>query len=523
VPSTQFTPSPQQATIFDWVRTGHGNAIIEAVAGAGKTTTLIEAIRLMQGRITMVAFNKRIVDEIDAKLTERHILNARASTFHSLGLSTLRGQIRTRVYGRKDFDVMDTIKCPRRYRSFVGKAMSLAKQHAFGVSGYPGVESSAGWAALVDHFDLGDLLTRTSRDSDLEPEDDGLEDLTEEEHIANAQEYAIKGLNESLRLSTRDGVVNFDDMLWVPLVINAHFIPQDWVLVDEAQDTNPARREIVARMMTPRSRLIAVGDPHQAIYGFTGADADALDIIGDTFDCTTLPLTVTYRCPKSIVEVAQQWVSHITAHESAPDGEVEYIDHDALMELPAAQLDTHSAILCRNTKPLIELCYRFLKRDIRCHVEGREIGEGLVKLIETVAGKRISRLFPVFEDKLDEFYIEQSAKLERKNSDTKIGQLADKYECVKFLLTVMPGDATVKDLIKRVRSLFEDAENNGKGMTLSTIHKAKGREWDRVYWFGRDSRQPSRYAKKDWELGQETNLFYVAATRAKKQLIVVAE
>ncbi|MEY9138574.1 superfamily I DNA/RNA helicase [Bradyrhizobium diazoefficiens] len=56
-------------------------------------------------------------------------------------------------------------------------------------------------------------------------------------------------------------------------------------------------------------------------------------------------------------------------------------------------------------------------------------------------------------------------------------------------------------------------------LTLSTIHKSKGREWQRVFWLDRLNTCPSKYAKLEWELEQEMNLCYVAATRSMGELV----
>jgi superfamily I DNA/RNA helicase len=68
-----------------------------------------------------------------------------------------------------------------------------------------------------------------------------------------------------------------------------------------------------------------------------------------------------------------------------------------------------------------------------------------------------------------------------------------------------------------VDSLFGD---NVTGLlVLSTIHKAKGREWERVFWLDRIGTCPSKWARQAWQQDQEKNLMYVAATRAKSELI----
>jgi superfamily I DNA/RNA helicase len=75
----------------------------------------------------------------------------------------------------------------------------------------------------------------------------------------------------------------------------------------------------------------------------------------------------------------------------------------------------------------------------------------------------------------------------------------------------------VEDVTKFIDELFDD---NVTGiLTLSTIHKAKGREWEQVYWLNRATTCPSPWARQDWQKEQEKNLCYVAATRAKHELI----
>ncbi len=116
--------------------------------------------------------------------------------------------------------------------------------------------------------------------------------------------------------------IDFEDMVYLPLILKCRFWRHGVVMIDEAQDTNPARRALVRALVRKGGRVIAVGDRRQAIYGFTGADADALDLIKADFNCIEFPLTITYRCPKNVVAFAQQWVSHISADETAPEGSV---------------------------------------------------------------------------------------------------------------------------------------------------------------------------------------------------------
>lgn len=78
-------PSPYQQAIYDWIEHGAGNAVVDAVAGAGKTSTLLEgAKRLKTTNACFVAFNKVIADEI-ASCLQAIDSPMQASTIHSLG------------------------------------------------------------------------------------------------------------------------------------------------------------------------------------------------------------------------------------------------------------------------------------------------------------------------------------------------------------------------------------------------------------------------------------------------------
>ncbi len=74
------------------------------------------------------------------------------------------------------------------------------------------------------------------------------------------------------------------------------------------------------------------------------------------------------------------------------------------------------------------------------------------------------------------------------------------------------GKSDINSVVAYIDQLFSD--NVSGIISLSTIHKSKGREWKRVYWLDRLGTCPSPWAKQDWEKGQEINIQYVAATRS---------
>lgn len=297
-------------------------------------------------------------------------------------------------------------------------------------------------------------------------------------------------------------------------VADTHCYFAHGILVHNCQDTNPIRRAIIQKILKPRGRLIAVGDPCQAIYGFTGASHDAIDLIKYQFRATELPLTVSYRCPQNVVKAAQEYVRHIQAADTTPMGEV--IRGNDAEKFDITTLTNKDAILCRNTAPLVKRAYSLISAGIGCVILGRDIGQGLVSLIDQMKAKDLETL----SEKLRAWEAREVQKLMKEDPDhPKIEQVQDRVGSIFALIDMLPEDRyTVKDLKLQIESMFSDnAENK---MTLCTVHKAKGKEWETVVIID-FFLMPSRWAVKDWQMIQENNLIYVAFTRAKNRLVVM--
>jgi superfamily I DNA/RNA helicase len=261
--------------------------------------------------------------------------------------------------------------------------------------------------------------------------------------------------------------------------------------------------------------VFAVGDPHQAIFGFTGADNDSLDIIKAEFGAKEMPLTVTYRCPKNVVKFAKTWVSHIEAHETAPDGKISTETFENLIQ-NRTRLNGDAAILCRNTRPLVTAAFAMIREKIPCRIEGRDIGNGLKKL--ATRWKSISTI-PELEEKLEDWLEKEKERWLPKKKMSKVQEAEDKFETLKVIMDACREEK--QDSISAVTAYIDNIfADDVKGiLTLCTIHRSKGREWKRVYWLDRLNTCPSKYATMPWEKEQEFNLQYVAATRAMEELI----
>lgn len=505
--NTVLSFSIQQIDLFAAAVKADSNIVLQAVAGSGKTTTIKEACNRMKQanpslKIRFVAFNKAIVEEIKAKVPAEL---AEVGTMHSFCYSAWRQVakgVKVDAYA-KSKQVADVIFAQlsdsevRNLKSFVEKLIQQAKNAGVGI--LFNFDDTSKYQELVSKFDLdmeiGENPWQAGSQADV---DQGIE-------------LAKQGVKLHAKLGYE--IIDFTDMLWLPLLHNVKFWQVDRLLVDEAQDLNALQMLAAKKMMKPSARAIFVGDSNQAIYGFTGADSNSLETIKQQFGCIEMPLTVTYRCPKSVVNVARQWVNHITAADTSPEGIVSSLDYSEMM---GQAFTADDAIVCRKTAPLVEAAYSLIAKGVACHVEGREIGQGLIALVNKWKKVRTIQQLLV---KLNDYRDKQIQALQMKGRELAADALSDRVETICIIAEQLSLDSSVKELTDKIQSIFAD---NAANLTLTTIHKSKGREYDRVFWLGKESYQPSKFARQQWQLDQEYNLMYVAATRAKEQLIFVS-
>jgi superfamily I DNA/RNA helicase len=519
--------TPQQAAVRSWTREGKGNALVIARAGTGKSFLLLSCIAFMRGSVLVAAFNTAIANEMATKIAAQG-LSAQARTFNSLGAEALR-----KVYGRTKLDankfdiIAKTLDIPQVLRSFVRSVASKAKQRAFvrnavryNNPALTDLKDQQAWMDIITHFKLDETLVGLLSSEDNKV---AVKMLAEKGYngyqtvLRYALNLASRAIQETVRLAPE--VIDFDDQLYLPVVLDLRLAQYDWVLVDEAQDTNPLRRILAHKLMKPHSRAIFCGDDRQSIYGFTGADTDSLSIIGNEFATTNFPLTVTHRCPKAVVELARTLVPDYEAADGASEGSVEDIDMKefGLRDLRAGD----DAIICRNTRPLVALAYSLLKRGIACHVEGREIGRGLIALV--TRWKSVRTVEDLVE-RLTAYREEEVTRLEKDGKSVQAEAVTDRVDTIMILTSTLAVDQPVIAVVNRINDLFRDTKTGerSKSISLMTAHRSKGLEFKRIYLLGANRYMPSPMATLPHEIDQENNLLYVSWTRAQEELIRVS-
>lgn len=507
---TTMEPSKYQYRILEWVLTGKGSTVVQAVAGSGKTTTLILALSKMAGKVIFMAFSKKIANEIARRVAKLKLDNINACSMHAAGRQQIvkaRGKYGFKVDGNKCGNILDEIihsdptEQIKLVRSSILRMVTLAKDSAFGVEGCPAIDDMEAWQDIADHHDI--------------PLDDC--DLDREMIFT----IAITVLKASNAIKN---VIDFSDMIYHVLLFDLPCIQYDWVLIDEAQDTNATRRLLAAKLLKPGGRLMAVGDDAQAIMGFTGADVDSMDLIAQDFNAESLPLSICYRCGTKIVEFAKKYVPHIEAAPNAIEGEVIETTYDAFMAtIGDLNLTYKDGIICRNNAPLVPIAFSLIRKGIPCRIEGKDIVERLTKYTRKWKDRGIEDFFGKFNEWIDK---QIESFMEKKNSN-KVGTLEDDKNTMNAIIEhcMSKKMETVYALRTFIEDLFIDSDGELRTdiLTLSSVHKSKGLEWDNVYVLGFNQFMPSPYATKEWMLTQEDNLKYVAITRAKSKLVMVEE
>lgn len=506
--------STHQQNIMDWIQSGTGNAIVQAVAGSGKTSTMVEAMSRMSGSILYVVFNKKNQVEASAKIKNPLVS---VKTFHALGFGLLVSNNRGRyqVDGQKCYNITKSLIGNDKDKGilipFVSKLVSLAKIAGVGVVESKPFGELKTWTDLIEHHGL-------SIPDPADCGDDG-DCYFSEEEVVDIAKRVLTISNQSVATN----LIDFDDQIYVPILNGLKAKQQfDWVIIDEAQDTSDLRREIAKLHLSPTGRFIAVGDSRQAIYGFAGADHDSMDRIKSDMNAISLPLSTCYRCAKNIVAHAQGWNPEIQCYEGQVDGIVRDIDWEKFAkDFSSWNFSKEDAILCRKNAPLASIAFQLLRKGIPCRIEGRNVADTIKALANRWKINDLAKL----RDRVEDYLAKETNRLMSKDQGHKIEALEDKCETLVALIDrCMDGGMKTKaDLFSTIDKMFGDTPlgQTPNCLVLSSVHRSKGLEWDRVFLIDRPQFMPSKAARKDWQLLQEDNLIYVAITRAKKELVEV--
>jgi len=497
--------STYQEKLFDWITNGKGNAVVEAIAGSGKSFSITHALKFIpeKKRIMFLAFNKSTVNELQDKIKQS---NVTIRTSHSLGYLMLRthfkyqtvipglevDEYKYRTYFKKNFSelcegIEFTSTCERdEFKDTILTLIDICRVYL--------CETSDDIAKIADKY--GYMITN--------------------DHVKIIK-HLIEWGKENLDF------VDFTDMICLPnyfnLILNS--LKYDWVLLDECQDQNIAMQQLFQRCLKKDGRFVAVGDRKQAIMCFSGADNEAFEKILKIPNTSKLDLSINYRCPQVVLPLAKRFVPQFQLRENAPDGKITF-------DTKIKDIKPNSMVICRNTAPLVELYLKLIQRNIKCYIKGIDIGSNLLDIIERINTPYISLdmkkdgLIPILYKNLlearEKLMVKRGLDVYDATSDRSIIQQMEIINTIKALSNDINNTF---ELIQRIKKIFL-AKQDENGICLITAHKAKGLEHEHVYLLC-PSLVPSGLAKKDWEIEAEQNLLYVIYTRTKNEFSTICE
>ena len=470
--TSTFKPSKYQEDIFDFIENGIGNGRVEAMPGSGKTTTIVEGLRLVPHtcRTLFCAFNRHIKDEL-SKRAPKHV---NVSTIHSLGFSALTKNLqlgRDSVDENKVWTLMKSIlpEDERWFMTSLARCISLAKLTMTDIYNEQ---------AVVDMIDKYDVDVNGNEDKILK-------------WLPIMMEACM----------TITDIIDYDDMIWLPLQLDLPLPKYDWIFIDECQDLNEAQTSLI--LSASGGRVLAVGDRYQSIYGFMGADTNSVPNLLERLHAKQLYLSICYRCPRSHVLHAQEIVPGIECADNAREGVLEHIPKKSIAH------DDGDLVLCRTTAPLITECYNLIRQGKKACIRGRDIGDGMLTFIDRLGGSTLAELL----DNLGKY---KDAELSKPYVSRRAARAASVREKCETLEALCDGMQSVDDLKRRIHSIFDDKTKGG--VIFSTVHRAKGDEARRVIILNKEL-MPHRMATQPWQQQQEQNLIFVSRTRAKDTLI----
>lgn len=462
-------PTDEQEAIYRAASASSDNIMVEAFAGTGKTTTLEGIGNETKGGGLYLVFNKRNADEAKDRMPYTY----ETRTFNACGHRAWAGKLYRNPSLAKD-KVRDLL------REIINEAPKAASGEMW--NSYhqivDGVNRAKTFGYVPENFPQAQsLLTQSQFHALLDEEpDDLVSDLID----------AV--LSRSIKVSFT-GTIDFNDQVYMPAMFGGSFGKYPTVLVDEYQDLSPANHALLQRLV--KGRLIGVGDRFQNIYGFRGAKAAGMVEAIQTYSMKVFPLSLTFRCPSAIVSHVHWRVPTFRAFRQG--GSVERPD-----KLVSNDITDDTTVICRNNAPLFRLAIQLLAHGRSPNIVGRDIGPRLIGIMRKLGPESLPRasvLSQIAEWRADKLAAES------KSAD-------DLADCM--IVFAEHG----RDLGQALRYAEHVLNSTGK-VLLTTGHKAKGLEWERVVhldpWLVR-----GKHASE-----QDQNLDYVISTRSSNILIEI--
>lgn len=534
----EFIPTIEQNEIFNFLKNEKGNGLIDAVAGSGKTSTIIEGINYINNNesILFCAFNKKIQLEIKNRVS-KYNRNINVKTTYALGLEILKTN--NDIYKKHNIDAnkysfllnhylsennnsdisVDIIKPNfERLKEIHVKKNKINSDSEkeniddelipFEKKAYNIFSKSFSLYRLTLKYFSGkngfiDIINFYNLDIDI----DNSEELNLFFEIID---NIIKvGINKALK----EGYIDYADMLFLPEVFNYQSrYKYDNIFIDECQDLSNSQLKIVTKF-GKNSRFFAVGDPFQSIYGFAGASPNSFNNVKLTFTPKTFSLTNCFRCSISVVDLAKEIRSDIST-TNKEQGYITIIDYHELFNLAKNK----DFVLSRYNSDLALTFFKMISLNIKCKIIGKE---DIIEEIKDFVPKKFHFNKSFYSDlpiKIEKIFDKLSNK--HKNDENKINEFEGIKNVILIGYSKFSNTQNFHDLVNELNMLFSSESDDC--IILSSIHRSKGLESKNVFILNfEDLPIKPKDPKSEWEFYQEKCLKYVAITRAEVNLYKV--
>jgi DNA helicase-2/ATP-dependent DNA helicase PcrA len=517
-----------------------GPVCVLAGAGTGKTRTITHRIahlvrsgHVAAGQVLAVTFTTRAAGEMRTRLRALGVEGAQALTFHAAARRQLR-YFWPRAIGDRPWDLVEgklRLVGQAANRAGLGTEAEVLRDLA----------SEIEWAkaSLVSPDDYPATAVRVQRDTPGTPQ----------------QVAEVYRAYEKLKNAAQ--VLDFDDLLLhTTAVLEEHGdVAREFrdryrcFVVDEYQDVTPLQQRLLDAWLGGRDDLTVVGDSNQTIYSFGGASPRPLLEFTRRFpEATVVRLERDYRSTPQVVELANKVIG---AARNRPAGsrlrligqrtpgpeprfaefEDEPTEAAAVAARARALLDagvaaSEIAILYRINaqseayeQALTEVGIPYLVRGGERFFDRREVRQAMVSLRTAAGDPPPTELVTAVRAVL--------ARVGLTDQPPSGGAAKERWDALLSLVEVAEElAATVEgaDLPRYVAELEQRAAAQHpptvEGVTLASLHAAKGLEWDAVFLVGlAEGTMPIQHADGDDEaIEEERRLFYVGVTRAREHL-----
>ncbi len=484
----KHTITEEQSAIIN----SSGDTKINAVAGSGKTTTIIEyaAAKGEKPKILYLAFNKSVKLEAARKFADRGLVNVKVDTAHSLAYQHIvRGNkytIRPQSYKTHEIaDLLDLrISGGEKHAEYI-----IANHINKFITYFCNSDKSK-----VQHLDYSGTVT----------------DIKAKAFVKTFYSYIEEGTRKLLAKMDKGEIDIIHDFYLKKFQLSNPILNYDYILFDEGQDASGAMLDVFLKQ---KATKVIVGDTHQQIYGWRHA-VNSLD----KTDFKTLHLSTSFRFRQDIAHLAAgilQWKSYLFEYTPV-----------AITGKGTPDKEVTKATIARTNLGLLLNAINFItdNRHIKhIYFEGNissytyaDDGASLYDVLNLYNGKH-----DIIRDKLIRS-MKDLDELEDYIENTEDMQLAMMVDIVKEYGNEIPG------LIRSLKDLHTgDEERHKAEMIYSTVHRAKGMEYDIVYLVGdfitESKLEKAKLNNKDRQpdiekLNEEINLLYVAITRTKNKL-----